>query len=154
MYIKVRESFCTRVIIWIDTILKHIDIREILPRYEGYSHGISRIQVYVDLCVNFEHFQPPISTNTRSQKYVQIWWSANMKYKHFKLWLLCCCFWCCRMMFLSPQKHFPHYIQQVVCWNTLKMSVLKIKILSHVHITLLVTKRRRSEILITNTMLV
>ena len=30
-YVKVRESFCTWVIIWIDTTLDHIDTREIFP---------------------------------------------------------------------------------------------------------------------------
>jgi hypothetical protein len=68
VYIKVRESLCTRAIISINTILKHVDIREILPRYEGYLHVLSRIQVYFDLCVNFEHFQPPILTYTRLQE--------------------------------------------------------------------------------------
>ena len=29
-----RESLCTQLIIWVDTILKHIDTRAILPRYE------------------------------------------------------------------------------------------------------------------------
>ena len=34
-YVKVRESLYTRVIIWVNTILNHIDTREFLPRYEG-----------------------------------------------------------------------------------------------------------------------
>ena len=33
-YVKVRESFYTQVIIWVDTILNHIDTTVILPRYE------------------------------------------------------------------------------------------------------------------------
>ena len=31
-YVKVRESLCTRVIIWVKTILNHIETRAILPR--------------------------------------------------------------------------------------------------------------------------
>ena len=34
-YFKVRQSLYTRVIICINTILNHIDIRVILPRYDG-----------------------------------------------------------------------------------------------------------------------
>ena len=34
-YVKARESLYTRVIIWVDTILYHINTRAILPRYEG-----------------------------------------------------------------------------------------------------------------------
>ena len=34
-YLKVRESLSTRVIIWVNTILNHIDIRAILPTHEG-----------------------------------------------------------------------------------------------------------------------
>ena len=33
-YVKVKESFYTRVIIWVITILNHIDTTAILPRYE------------------------------------------------------------------------------------------------------------------------
>ena len=29
-----RESMSTRVIIWVNTILNHIDIKAVLPRYE------------------------------------------------------------------------------------------------------------------------
>ena len=32
--VKVREFLHTRVIIWVNTILNHIDIRVILPKYE------------------------------------------------------------------------------------------------------------------------
>ena len=45
-YIKVRESLYTRVFNWVNTILNHIDISTILPRYEGpcivyiYPNGI------------------------------------------------------------------------------------------------------------------
>ena len=37
-YIKVRESLYTTnlCIIWVNIILNHIDIRAILPRYQGY----------------------------------------------------------------------------------------------------------------------
>ena len=34
-YVNVRESLYTRVIIWVNTILNHIDTRGVLPRYEG-----------------------------------------------------------------------------------------------------------------------
>ena len=34
-YVKVIESFYTRVVIWVDTILNHIDTRTLLSRYEG-----------------------------------------------------------------------------------------------------------------------
>ena len=34
-YLKVRESLNIRVIIWVNTILNHIDTRVILPRYES-----------------------------------------------------------------------------------------------------------------------
>lgn len=34
-YVKVKESFHTLVIICFDTILDHVHIREISPRYEG-----------------------------------------------------------------------------------------------------------------------
>ena len=34
-YLKVRESLYARVIIWVNTILNHIDARAILPRCEG-----------------------------------------------------------------------------------------------------------------------
>ena len=34
-YVKVRESLYIRVIIWVNTILNHIDTRAISPRYEG-----------------------------------------------------------------------------------------------------------------------
>ena len=30
-YVKMRESFSTRVIIWVNTILNHIDTRAVLP---------------------------------------------------------------------------------------------------------------------------
>ena len=33
-YVKVKESFYTRVIIWVNTILNHIDTTAILSRYE------------------------------------------------------------------------------------------------------------------------
>ena len=35
-YVKVRESLSTRVIIWVNTILNHIDTRAVLPRYAGF----------------------------------------------------------------------------------------------------------------------
>ena len=49
-YVKVRESLSIRIIIWVDTILNHIDTRMILPRYEdscmvyrpGYLNGIKQ----------------------------------------------------------------------------------------------------------------
>ena len=34
-YLKVTESLSTQVIIWVNTILNHIDIRAILPTHEG-----------------------------------------------------------------------------------------------------------------------
>ena len=34
-YVKVRESLYTRVIIWVITILNHIDTRKIVHTYEG-----------------------------------------------------------------------------------------------------------------------
>ena len=34
--VKVREPFYNRVIVWVNTILDHIDARAILPRYEGF----------------------------------------------------------------------------------------------------------------------
>ena len=36
-YVKVRESLHTRVNIWVNTILSHIDTRAILLRNEGYG---------------------------------------------------------------------------------------------------------------------
>ena len=35
-YVKVRESLCTRVSIWVNTILSHIDTRAILLRYKDF----------------------------------------------------------------------------------------------------------------------
>ena len=34
-YVKMRESLYTRDIVWVNTILNHIDIRMILPSYES-----------------------------------------------------------------------------------------------------------------------
>ena len=34
-YIKVRGSLYTQVLIWVNNILKHIETRVIIPRYEG-----------------------------------------------------------------------------------------------------------------------
>ena len=34
-HVKVRESLSTQVIIWVNTILNHIDTRAVLPRYAG-----------------------------------------------------------------------------------------------------------------------
>ena len=34
-YVKMRESLYTRVIIWVNTILNHMNNKEFLPRYEG-----------------------------------------------------------------------------------------------------------------------
>ena len=34
-YVKVTESLYARVIIWVNTILTHIDTRMLLPKYEG-----------------------------------------------------------------------------------------------------------------------
>ena len=39
-YVKVRESLYTQVITWVNTILNHIDIREILAKYESSLHGV------------------------------------------------------------------------------------------------------------------
>jgi len=44
-YVKARESLYTRVIIWVDTILYHMDTRAILPRYEG-SCVVYRLEWY------------------------------------------------------------------------------------------------------------
>ena len=33
---KVREPLYNQVIVWVNTILNHIDARAILPRYEGF----------------------------------------------------------------------------------------------------------------------
>ena len=42
---KVRESLYSQVIIWVNTILNHIDIRAILPRY-GSSCMVYRPEWY------------------------------------------------------------------------------------------------------------
>ena len=34
-YVKARESLYTQVIIWVSTILNHIDTKAVLPGYEG-----------------------------------------------------------------------------------------------------------------------
>ena len=34
-YPKVEESYYSRVVIWVNIMLNHIDTRAILPRYEG-----------------------------------------------------------------------------------------------------------------------
>ena len=34
-YVKARESLYIQVIIWVNTILNHIDTKAILPSYEG-----------------------------------------------------------------------------------------------------------------------
>ena len=34
-YVKVRESLYTQILVWVNTILKHIDTRANLPRYES-----------------------------------------------------------------------------------------------------------------------
>jgi len=34
-YVEVRESLYTHVILWVYSILNHMDTRAILPRYEG-----------------------------------------------------------------------------------------------------------------------
>jgi hypothetical protein len=33
--VKMRESLCTQVSVWVNTILNHIDTRKIFPWYEG-----------------------------------------------------------------------------------------------------------------------
>ena len=74
-YVKVRESLYTRVIIWINTTLNHIDARGILPRYEGscmlyrpeyieskniikypYATGIKKRQHQIKTGSNIEYF--------------------------------------------------------------------------------------------------
>ena len=50
---------------------------------------LPRIWVYLDLCMNFGQFQPPISSCTLNCKTTQIWWLAKMEHKHSKLWWLC-----------------------------------------------------------------
>ena len=39
-YVKVRESWYTQVIIWVNTILHHSDTRVILPRLGGSLDGV------------------------------------------------------------------------------------------------------------------
>ena len=73
-----------------------------------YLMGESNPSSNQDLCINFGQFQPTICS-TYDRKTTPIWWLANMEYKHSKLWLLCCWFCCCRLMFLSPQVHILCY---------------------------------------------
>ena len=40
-------------------------------------------------------------------KTTQIWWLANMKYKHSKLWLLCCCYCSCLFDVPIPASAHP-----------------------------------------------
>jgi hypothetical protein len=42
-YVKVIETFYTRVVIWVDTILNHIDIRMV---FHSISHSILMILVH------------------------------------------------------------------------------------------------------------
>ena len=54
-----------------------------------------------------------------------MWWLANMEYEHLKLWLLCCYFCYCHLLFLSSQVHIPYYyFEQVVCPNILKCHLI------------------------------
>jgi hypothetical protein len=46
------------------------------------------VYVCLDLCMNVGRFQLSI-LRTLDRKTTQIWWLANMEYKHLKLWLLC-----------------------------------------------------------------
>ena len=84
VYVKVREWLCTQVIIWIDTILKHIDTREIVPGCERLLHGISRTSIYFDLCMNSAQSQLPI-LRTLDRKTIHIWWLANVEHNTFEV---------------------------------------------------------------------
>lgn len=44
-YFEVRESLYTHIILWVHSILNHIDTRAILPRYEG-SRMVYRLKWY------------------------------------------------------------------------------------------------------------
>ena len=48
---------------------------------------VIRVQVYLNLCMNFGQFQPS-TWCTLDNKTTQIWSLANLEYKHLKLWLL------------------------------------------------------------------
>ena len=85
----------------------------------GYNYDLTFKYVYLDSYMNFEQLQPPIGC-TLHRTTRQMWWLANMKYKHSKLRLLSYCFWCYScLMFLSPQVHIPHWYEQVVHLNIL-----------------------------------
>ena len=45
--------------------------------------------------------------DTRSQNYTNMV-AIEHRTRNSKLWLLCCCFWYCCLMFLSPQVHIPY----------------------------------------------
>ena len=60
-YVKVRGSLYTQVIIWMNTILNHIDTRANLPKYEG-SCMVYRSKWYRKQ--KYRQIPPPISIET------------------------------------------------------------------------------------------
>lgn len=55
-HVKLRKSFCTRVNIWVSTILNHINTGMVLPRYEG-SCMVYRPECYQEQ--NYRQVQIP-----------------------------------------------------------------------------------------------
>ena len=55
--VKVRESLYTQVLTWVNTILKHIETRAIIPRYEGsymvYRHEWSQQHKYSEIPIPY-----------------------------------------------------------------------------------------------------
>ena len=72
--------------------------------YNYYLFGETRISVYLDLCMNFGHFEPQIRC-ILDRKTTRIRWLATMEYKNKELRLLGCWFCCSGSMFLPSQVH-------------------------------------------------
>lgn len=72
----VHHFLCTRNLLW-DEIKIGVDLS---------VGGLTMIQVYLDLCMNFGQFL--LSTwHISYHKITQLWWLVNVEYKRSKLWL-------------------------------------------------------------------
>ena len=113
--------------IWIIQLMHFISI--VIVYTSGYDTSLSLWVHGIQLCnwievhktfndqVKFKGFMyefwtisNPPSVVQLDRKTTHIYWLANMEYKHLKLWLSCCCFCQCQLMFLSPQVHISYYL--------------------------------------------